>query len=386
VGLLGGSFNPAHPGHLHVAQVALRRLRLDQVWLLVSPGNPLKPRLGMAPLAMRLASAGAIADGRRVVATAIEARLHTRFTFDTLRALQVRFPLVRFVWLMGADNLLQLPRWQHWTEIVRLMPFAVIPRPGYNRRALAGQAAVRLRPAFRAPHQAPALTAMPTPAWTFLPVRQNALSATELRRARHSASGAPPQPALEGSLVIARKPPADPAAKPATRRPVKPAANLAEAAKAPGTPRKKAAVAGPRARAAKTPAGSSTARLNKIQAVIVGSLEDDKAEEIVTLDLAGRAAFTDRMVIATGLADRQISAMATHLEEKLAEIGIRRVQIEGSGGSDWVLIDAGDIVVHLFKPDARTLYGLERMWGAELDEPAEEAAEEAAGEAAEEAD
>lgn len=102
--------------------------------------------------------------------------------------------------------------------------------------------------------------------------------------------------------------------------------------------------------------------------MIVGSLEDDKAEEVVTIDLAGRAAFADRMVIATGLADRQISAMATHLEEKLAEVGIKRVQIEGAGGSDWVLIDAGDIVIHLFKPEARALYALERMWGAELDE------------------
>ena len=110
-----------------------------------------------------------------------------------------------------------------------------------------------------------------------------------------------------------------------------------------------------------------------MQAVIVESLEADKAEDVVTLDLAGRAAFTDRMVIATGLADRQISAMAQHLEEKLAEIGIKRVQIEGGGGSDWVLIDAGDIVIHLFKPDARTLYALERMWGSDLDEPPAEA-------------
>ena len=106
-----------------------------------------------------------------------------------------------------------------------------------------------------------------------------------------------------------------------------------------------------------------------MQAVIIESLEADKAEEIITLDLAGRAAFTDRMIIATGLADRQISAMATHLEERLAEIGIKRVQIEGSGGSDWVLIDAGDIVIHLFKPEARTLYSLEKMWGPEFDEP-----------------
>lgn len=139
----------------------------------------------------------------------------------------------------------------------------------------------------------------------------------------------------------------------------------------PGTPRKKAAAAGPRKPPAPVPPeAAQTARLDQVQAAIVDSLEADKAEEVVALDLAGRADFADRMVIATGLADRQISAMALHLEEKLAAIGIKRVQVEGAGGSDWVLIDAGDIVVHLFKPEARTLYGLERMWGKELDEPA----------------
>ncbi|HTZ70378.1 MAG TPA: ribosome silencing factor [Acetobacteraceae bacterium] len=135
----------------------------------------------------------------------------------------------------------------------------------------------------------------------------------------------------------------------------------------PGTPRKKAAAAGPRG---KREAPAPADKLNEMQALIVASLEDDKAENVVTLDLAGRAAFADRMVIATGLADRQIAAMAQHLEKKLHEAGLKRVQIEGASGSDWVLIDAGDIVVHLFKPDARQLYGLEKMWGAEFDEAA----------------
>jgi ribosome silencing factor RsfS/YbeB/iojap len=138
----------------------------------------------------------------------------------------------------------------------------------------------------------------------------------------------------------------------------------------PGTPRKKAAAAGPAATSPpkETRERAEASRLDQLQTVIVGSLEDDKAEEVVALDLAGRASFADRMVIATGLADRQISAMATHLEQKLHEAGLKRVQIEGATGSDWVLIDAGDIVIHLFKPEARALYGLERMWGADLDE------------------
>ncbi len=115
---------------------------------------------------------------------------------------------------------------------------------------------------------------------------------------------------------------------------------------------------------------SPDAALDALQRLIVTSLEDDKAEAIVTLDLAGRAAFCERMVIATGLADRQISAMAEHLSRKLAEAGVKRVQVEGAGGSDWVLLDAGDIVVHLFKPEAREMYALEKMWSAELDEAA----------------
>jgi ribosome-associated protein len=141
---------------------------------------------------------------------------------------------------------------------------------------------------------------------------------------------------------------------------------LPEAGKTPGTPRKKTIAAGPKKSAARVKAEPSA--LEKLQTVIIGSLEDDKAENVVTLDLAGKAAFCDRMVIATGLADRQIAAMAQHLSEKLHKAGLSRVQVEGAGGADWMLIDAGDIIVHLFKPEARTMYGLERMWGDELDE------------------
>lgn len=184
VGILGGSFNPAHEGHAHVAEQARRRLRLDQVWLLVSPGNPLKPARGMAPFPLRLASARAIADGRRVVATGIEAALRTRYTIDTVRALRRRFPRVRFVWLIGADNLVQLPRWRRWLDIARLMPVAVLPRPTYNHRALAGQAARRLRAARRPAHRVAVLADQTAPAWIFLPVAQNSASATAIRAAR----------------------------------------------------------------------------------------------------------------------------------------------------------------------------------------------------------
>jgi len=137
----------------------------------------------------------------------------------------------------------------------------------------------------------------------------------------------------------------------------------------PGTPRKKASIAGPRRK--KTAEKISAPELDRMQAVIITSLEDDKAEDVVAIDLAGRASFADRMVIATGLADRQISAMAVHLEEKLVEAGFKKTRMEGTTGTDWVLIDAGDIIVHLFKPEARILYGLEKMWGPDLDDVAE---------------
>jgi ribosome silencing factor RsfS/YbeB/iojap len=138
----------------------------------------------------------------------------------------------------------------------------------------------------------------------------------------------------------------------------------------PGTPRKKTIAAGPKKAAGTrvTKVKTEPSELDRLQAVIVGSLEDDKAENVIAMDLAGKAMFCDRMVIASGLADRQISAMAEHLSEKLKDAGLKRVQIEGKGGSDWVLIDAGDIVVHLFKPEARTMYALEKMWGEDLDE------------------
>ena len=139
----------------------------------------------------------------------------------------------------------------------------------------------------------------------------------------------------------------------------------------PGTPRKKAAIAGPRGRKADA-AKTAQAKLDRMQGIICASLEDDKAEDILAIDLQGRASFADRMVLATGLADRQIAAMATHLTEKLREAGFRRILIEGAAGADWVLIDAGDIIVHLFKPEARSLYALEKMWGPDLDEPAGE--------------
>ncbi|GAC1413646.1 MAG: nicotinate-nucleotide adenylyltransferase [Novosphingobium sp.] len=145
VGLLGGSFNPAHGGHRRISLFARDALGLDEVWWLVSPGNVLKPAAGMAPLPARLASARRQARRAPIRPTAIEAQLGTRYTVDTLRALVRRYPKVRFVWLMGADNLAQFHRWKSWRTIARTMPIAVIARPGYDAAALASPAMAWLR-------------------------------------------------------------------------------------------------------------------------------------------------------------------------------------------------------------------------------------------------
>ena len=128
IGLFGGSFDPAHSGHLHVSLTALKRLGLDYVWWLVSPGNPLKG--APAPFDARLASARAVARHPRLIVTDIEKRLGSRYTVDTVAALRHRFPQVRFVWLMGSDNLEQFARWRRWQQIARLVPIAVVRRPG----------------------------------------------------------------------------------------------------------------------------------------------------------------------------------------------------------------------------------------------------------------
>jgi len=163
----------------------MRALGLDQVWLMVSPGNPLKPRAGMAPLRDRLASAQGIADGRRVIATDIEKVLGTRFTADTLTKLRRRFPRAGFVFLIGADNLVQLPRWKSWRRIATSTPLAVLPRPGWTRQALRGAAGSVLRRGRYRPGAllAGAKQATKKARWCFISAREHAASATAIRAA-----------------------------------------------------------------------------------------------------------------------------------------------------------------------------------------------------------
>ncbi len=181
IGLLGGSFNPAHDGHRHVSLLALRALGLDEVWWLVSPQNPLKPEKGMAPLKARLAAAERIARHPRIRVTDLETQFETRYTIDTLQALLRNFPRCRFVWLMGADNLAQISRWRDWQAIFETVPIAVFNRPSYAFSASTGLASRYYGRACLPDRLATKLAEMKPPAWVFLKTALNPLSATRLR-------------------------------------------------------------------------------------------------------------------------------------------------------------------------------------------------------------
>jgi nicotinate-nucleotide adenylyltransferase len=182
-GLLGGSFNPAHGGHRAISLNAIDALGLDELWWLVSPGNPLKPAKGMASLPARLGSAQRMARRSPIRATGIEAELGTRYTIDTLKKLVHRYPNRQFIWIMGADNLVQLPQWRDWRGIARLMPIAVIARPGYNDRAHARRAMGWLRRFVRPVDQKLHWTDWRPPALVFLRFSPDVRSATAIRQA-----------------------------------------------------------------------------------------------------------------------------------------------------------------------------------------------------------
>ena len=182
IGLLGGSFDPAHQGHVHITREALKRFGLDRVWWLVSPGNPLKER-GPAPMAQRLEHARGIMQHPRVLVTDIEERLGTRYTAETLSRLQAIYPRVRFVWLMGADNLAQFHRWQEWQQIAQSVPLGVIARPGDRISARMSPAAKLFSEARISGRASQLLGRAEAPAWSFVNVPMLDLSSSSIRSA-----------------------------------------------------------------------------------------------------------------------------------------------------------------------------------------------------------
>lgn len=182
IGLLGGSFDPAHSGHAHITREALKRFGLDQVWWLVSPGNPLKAR-GPAPIEARIDRARAVIAHPRVQVTGIEARLGTRYTAQTVKGLQRLYPSTRFVWLMGADNLAQFHLWQDWQQIMNAVPVGVLARPGERISARMSRAASLYAP-YRIPGRySVALARAEAPAWCFVNVPMMDVSSSAIREA-----------------------------------------------------------------------------------------------------------------------------------------------------------------------------------------------------------
>jgi nicotinate-nucleotide adenylyltransferase len=286
----------------------------------VSPQNPLKPVAGMAAIAKRLDRAAAVAAAdRRIRVSDIETRLGTSFTADTVKALRRRFPRAHFVWLMGGDNLAQFPYWQRWQLIFRTLPIAVFARPATSQKALAGPAAHRFAKARVPQRSARRLALLPPPAWVFFHTRLDPRSATRIRAECISSTQKEKRAQVTPELAtVATLPPRPP-------RTAEPAQLLRQ---------------------------------------VIGSLEDGKAEEIVTIDLAGKTTFADYMVVASGRSARQVVSLTEHLEKDLPG----RLAVEGKSQGDWVLIDAGDIIVHIFRPEIRAYYNLEKMWGAGLPE------------------
>jgi nicotinate-nucleotide adenylyltransferase len=323
---LGGSFNPAHGGHLHLSLLALQRLQIDEVWWLVSPQNPLKPVTGMVPFRVRLERAREIAAAhRRIIVTDLENRLASSYyTADTLNALRRRFPRLRFVWLMGGDNLIEIPRWQRWRQIFQTVPIAVFDRPSYSLKALSGIAAKRF-----ARHRVPVsaarrLAEMKPPAWVFFHTRLDPRSATRIRSKRREVScqtTTEERPELSTIAMLMPRP-----------EPMQP--------ESPTPP--------------------------ELVDLVLRTLEDGRAEDIVAIDLAGKTTIADQMVVASGRSTRQVLALTEHLERVLSRR--TRISIEGKTRGDWVLIDAGDVIVHLFRPEIRAYYNLEKMWGEALPE------------------
>jgi nicotinate-nucleotide adenylyltransferase len=320
IGLLGGSFNPAHQGHRHVSLEALKRLGLDEVWWLVSPQNPLKAGDGMEPLPVRLARARQVARHPRIRVDAPELVLGTRYTLDTVRALRCVYRNARFVWLMGADILPQLVDWEGWRELFAAIPIAAFARPGWSYPALVS-AAPRAFARFRIDaERARTLAARRPPAWCFIPSRLDSHSATAIRAVRSRPTKLDPAKA-KGKTIT------------------QPIAKLPDRSK----------------------------DTDALLALVRRSLDDDKAEEVVLIHLAGKSAFADFMVIATGRSNRQVVAIADHLAERLKQAGFGPVPVEGKQSGDWVLIDAGDVVVHVFRPETRAFYALEKMWALETE-------------------
>jgi ribosome silencing factor RsfS/YbeB/iojap/nicotinate (nicotinamide) nucleotide adenylyltransferase len=311
----------------------------------------------MASFAKRFAMARFQARHPRILVTDLEVRLGTQFTFDTLAALSRYYPHTRFVWLMGADNLGQIHRWQHWRGIFQNIPIAVFDRPPYRLQTLAGPAAAAYAKYRRDPAKARDLVSLVPPAWTFFPSRLEPLSSSQLRQAARSFG----PDSLRARFAASTFKETDP-------HMVTSSMGKTPAEKPPAELRKKTARKKPAAETVGTPVKADPSP-EAVRDLVVKSIDDDKGEDIVVVDLQGRSNLADYIVIASGRSARQVGAMAEHLLRNLQPELSFRMTVEGLPQGDWVLLDCGDVVVHLFRPEVRDFYAIEKMWGLEPPAP-----------------
>lgn len=188
VGLFGGSFNPAHEGHLYISQVALAELGLDEIWWLVAPKNPLKEAVSLAPFKDRLEGAKKIAAGNPIEVLDLERENNLFYTIDSIRFARDKFPGHSFVWLMGADCFKDLHTWKSWAEIMAEIPIAVFPRPGFTRDALSGIAATKYNKNRLSVQEAQNLVVTKPPAWVYIDCKESPISATKIRAGHNAGS------------------------------------------------------------------------------------------------------------------------------------------------------------------------------------------------------
>jgi len=319
---------------------------------MVSPQNPLKATDGMARFGTRFALAKTVARHPRILVTDLELRLGTRFTSDTLGALRRYYPKTEFVWLMGADNLGEIHRWQRWRSIFDNVPIAVFDRPPFRLQTLSSPAASAYARARRDQSRSGQLPSFRPPAWVFFTSRLEPLSSTQLRmaarqfgpgalRSGHALPTLGKVHSQRGSLIDAQ---------------------ISQSQTG-------ATFAPPVSDFKMLPRDPSPESLKD---AITRSIDDDKGEDIVVIELTEKS-LADFIVIASGRSSRQVGAMADHLIERLQPSLSYRLTVEGMPQGDWVLIDCGDVVVHLFRPEVRDFYALEKMWG--LEPPGHAAAE-----------
>ncbi len=341
IGLFGGSFNPPHMGHVHVSETALQALELDQIWWLVTPGNPLKDHKQLLPLNERIARCRELAQNPSIRICAIEDKYNVRYTADTLAILNSRRANVNFVWVMGADNLAGFHHWERWREIANHTPIAVIDRPGSTKSLRSSRVAQTLAQFRLDERDASLLATSKPPAWTFIHAKRSYLSSTKIRDRLKNAG----LPSPQGMVYSANLKPASNDAL------MKPEDKLAKTIKKRSTKKASAKSSGADMRA-----------VEDVLKVVIESLENSKAEDIQPINITDKSSIGDYMVIASGRSHRHVGAVASLLLRDLKLVGVKTPKIEGQQNGDWVLIDIGDIIIHLFRPEVREFYNLEKMW------------------------